>query len=123
MLVDSREAVDLILWLTVEHSALGRTGRCLRDRHCFQKLRSPILKRMNRHQISATGKLALSIGAVVAAFAAALFNAFRGLLASTENASEEQRSIQDADLVGDYNFRTQRFDAGNDPAGWYEDEL
>lgn len=77
---------------------------------------------MNRHQISATGKLALGISGVVAAFAAALFNAFRDLLASTENASEEQRSIQDADLVGDYNFRTQRFDSGTDPAGWYEDE-
>jgi sensor domain CHASE-containing protein len=77
---------------------------------------------MNTHQISATAKLALSIGGVVAVFAAALFNAFRGWLASTENGSEEQRSIQDADLVGDYNFRTQRFDSGTDPAGWYEDE-
>ena len=77
---------------------------------------------MNRDQISATAKLALGIGGVIAALAAALFNVFRDLLAGAEHAYEEQRSIQDADLVGDYNFRTQRFDAGNDPAGWYEDE-
>jgi hypothetical protein len=77
---------------------------------------------MNRHKISAVGKLALAIGGVAAGFLAALFDAFRGLIASTDATSQEQRSIQDADLVGDYNFRTQRFDSGTDPAGWYEDE-
>lgn len=77
---------------------------------------------MNRHKISAAGKLALGIGGVAVGVVAALFDALRGMLASTGNAPEDQRSVQDADLVGDYNFRTQRFDSGTDPAGWYEDE-
>lgn len=77
---------------------------------------------MNRQAISAAGKLALGIGGIAVGFAAALFGAFRHLLLSTDDTPEEQRSIQDADLVGDYNFRTQRFDSGTDPAGWYEDE-
>jgi hypothetical protein len=73
-------------------------------------------------KIFAVGKLTLGIGGVAVGFAAALIGAFRHLLASTDDTPEEQGSIQDADLVGDYNFRTQRFDSGTDPAGWYEDE-
>jgi len=68
------------------------------------------------------GKLALGVGSVAVGFAAALIGAFRHLLASTDETPEEQRSIQDADLVGDFNFRTQRFDSGTDSAGWYQDE-
>ncbi|MDZ7753001.1 MAG: hypothetical protein U5S82_15420 [Gammaproteobacteria bacterium] len=77
---------------------------------------------MNRYKIAAVGKLAVGIGSAAVGFAAALLGAFRHLLASTDDSPENQRSIQDADLVGDYNFRTQRFDSGTDPAGWYEDE-
>jgi hypothetical protein len=77
---------------------------------------------MNWHRISIVRKLSLSIGGVAVRFVAALLDAFRRLFASTDTALEEQRSIQDANLVGDYNFRTQQFDSGTDPAGWYEDE-
>ncbi|MEW8009343.1 MAG: hypothetical protein AB2816_20750 [Candidatus Thiodiazotropha endolucinida] len=77
---------------------------------------------MNNFKISAVGKLALSIGGVAVRFVAALLDSFRGLFVSPDTSSEEQPSIQDADLFGDYNFRTQRFDSGTDPAGWYEDE-
>jgi hypothetical protein len=77
---------------------------------------------MNNFKISAMGKLALSIGGVAVGFVAALLDSFRGLSVSPDTSSEEQPSIQDADLVGDFNFRTQRFDSGTDPAGWYEDE-
>ena len=42
---------------------------------------------------------------------------------SNEDPDEPPVSLQDCDLIGDYNFRTRRFDAGTDPAGWYEEDL
>ena len=35
---------------------------------------------------------------------------------------EEDRPLYDADLIGEYNHRTGRLDAGNDPYGWYEED-
>ena len=77
---------------------------------------------MDSNGIFALGKLTLAIGRVSVGFAGAVLDAYRRLFPGSDTASEERRSIQDADLVGDYNSRTQRFDSGTDPAGWYEDE-
>lgn len=32
------------------------------------------------------------------------------------------RQLHDTDLIGEYNHRTGRLDAGNDPYGWYEED-
>lgn len=32
------------------------------------------------------------------------------------------RQLSDTDLIGEYNHRTGRIDAGNDPYGWYDDD-
>ena len=67
------------------------------------------------------GRLLLKAGGVVIGLAIALLATFRDLFADTELAKSD-RPIQDSDLIGDYNYRTQQFDSGTDPAGWYEDE-
>ena len=77
---------------------------------------------MNRHKLSAVGKLALGIGSVAAGFGAALFGAFRGLFASVDVEHRDDRQPLDTDLIGEFNHRTGRLDAGNDPYGWYGDD-
>lgn len=37
--------------------------------------------------------------------------------------SEKEGEPENGDLIGDYNFRTGKFDNGTDPYGWYEDDL
>jgi len=60
---------------------------------------------------------------IAIAFGGVLIATFRDVFASEEACLEaDDRPIQDCDLIGDYNFRTQRFDSGTDPAGWYEDD-
>ncbi len=63
----------------------------------------------------------LKIGRGAIGLAYALIATLRDLFAYAEPA-KQHRSIQDSDLIGDYNFRTQQFDSGTDPTGWYEDE-
>lgn len=37
---------------------------------------------------------------------------------------DEERSLfEGSELTGDLNFRTDRFDCGTDPGGFYEDDL
>jgi hypothetical protein len=35
---------------------------------------------------------------------------------------DDKRQLHDSDLTGEYNYRTGRLDAGNDPYGWYDDD-
>ena len=35
---------------------------------------------------------------------------------------DDERQLHDTDLVGEYNHRTGRLDAGNDPYGWYDED-
>lgn len=35
---------------------------------------------------------------------------------------DDDRKLHDSDLIGEYNHRTGRLDAGNDPYGWYDEE-
>lgn len=81
-----------------------------------------MLEPMNKHKISAIGKFTLKVSGVAVGLAVALLGTFRELFASADTSSGRERSLQDSDIVGDYNFRTQQFDSGTDPAGWYEDE-
>ena len=37
--------------------------------------------------------------------------------------SEKDDEPETGNLMGDYNFRTRKFDNGTDPYGWYEDDL
>jgi hypothetical protein len=47
-----------------------------------------------------------------------------GVLASSDDPETSDRPQGDgSDLFGDYNFRTERFDAGTDPNGWYEEDM
>ncbi len=46
-----------------------------------------------------------------------------GVLASSQDEDESnERQLHDADLTGEYNHRTGRLDAGNDPYGWYDED-
>ena len=45
------------------------------------------------------------------------------LLAAGTDTSKEQSDTQEGDLIGVYNFRTQKYDNGTDPYGWYEEDL
>lgn len=75
---------------------------------------------MNRHKISAVGKLALSMGGVAVGFVAALLDAFRQVFATGEAESNDGRQLHDSDLSGQLNHRTGRLDSGTDPYGWYD---
>ena len=47
----------------------------------------------------------------------------RTLLASSQDeGGSNDRQLHDADLIGEYNHRTGRLDAGNDPYGWYDED-
>ncbi len=77
---------------------------------------------MNGHRIFIVGQLVLKVGGIVIALVFALLATLRDLVAAADSPTQGDRSIQDSDLIGDYNFRTHQFDSGTDPAGWYEDE-
>ena len=81
-----------------------------------------MLDTMNRYRILRIGQLLLKIGGVAVGLVFALTKIFRDLFADADSWTQNDRSIQDSDLIGDYNFRTEQFDSGTDPAGWYEDE-
>ena len=81
-----------------------------------------MLGKMNGYRILRIGKLLLKVGGVAIGLVFALLATFRDLFATTDSRMQDDQSIQDSDLIGDYNFRTQQFDSGTDPAGWYEDE-
>ena len=81
-----------------------------------------MLNLMSGYRTSTIGQLVLKVGSFAVGLVFTLLGTLREVFASSDSTKETDRSIQDADLVGDYNFRTQRFDSGTDPAGWYEDE-
>ena len=82
-----------------------------------------MLDTMNRYRILRIGQLLLKIGGVAVGLVFALIATLRDLFADADLQTQDDRPIQDCDLIGDYNHRTQRFDSGTDPAGWYEDDM
>jgi hypothetical protein len=78
---------------------------------------------MNRYRTLRIGQLLLRIGGVAVGLVFALITTLRDLIVAADSRTQDDhRSIQDSDVIGDYNSRTQQFDSGADPAGWYEDE-
>ena len=83
-----------------------------------------MLNLMNRYRTLKVRQMLLNAGSVAVGLVIALIATFRDLFAGSDSRlQDDHRSIQDSDLIGDYNSRTQQFDSGTDPAGWYEDEL
>ena len=82
-----------------------------------------MLELMKGYRTLRIGQLLLKIGGVAVGLVFALIATLRDLfVAADSQPQDDHRSIQDSDLIGDYNSRTQQFDSGTDPAGWYEDE-
>jgi hypothetical protein len=54
------------------------------------------------------------------ALARSLLSIFGAALAAEPR--DDERQLYDTDLVGEYNYRTGRLDAGNDPYGWYDED-
>ncbi len=48
---------------------------------------------------------------------------FQNLLAALATDDEQRSLLEGSSLTGEMNFRTDRFDCGTDPAGFYEDDL
>ena len=68
-------------------------------------------------------KAFIRVGRMATAAGAMVLGLVRDLLASSPDAGESNsRQLHDADLVGEYNHRTGRLDAGNDPYGWYDED-
>ena len=82
-----------------------------------------MLKLMNGYRTLIIGQLLLKIGGVAVGLVFALIATFRDLFAATDLRTQDDRPMQDCDLIGDYNHRAQRFDSGTDPTGWYEDDM
>ena len=84
---------------------------------------SSILELMDRYRRLRIGQLLLKVCGFVSGLVFALIATLRDLFPASESRmQDDHRSIQDSDFIGDYNSRTQQFDSGTDPAGWYEDE-
>ena len=63
------------------------------------------------------------VGRAALATSIAMLDLVRDLLAaSPDNAGPDDRQLHDTDLIGEYNHRTGRLDAGNDPYGWYHED-
>jgi len=81
-----------------------------------------MLSMMKGGRILRVRQLLLRVGGIAIGLIFALLDTFRDLFAGAES-TKQDRPIQDSDLVGDYNFQTQQFDSGTDPAGWYGEDL
>ena len=88
--------------------------------HLLLRRVSSMLGLMNRRRTLRIGQLLLKVGGVAVGLIFALLATLRDLFAAADSQTEDDRPIQDCDLIGDYNHRTQRFDSGTDPAGWYD---
>ena len=75
----------------------------------------------NSYRSLRIGRLLLKVGGVAVGLVFALLATFRDLFTAAEP-ERQDRPIQDADLIGEYNHLTGRLDAGNDPYGWYDED-
>ncbi len=82
-----------------------------------------MLEMMKRNATPRTGQLLLNVGGVVVGLVSALFGTAREVFFSAEVESiDQERPLHDSDLVGEFNHRTGRLDAGFDPYGWYDED-
>ena len=68
------------------------------------------------------GRPLLKLGGVGVGFVFALLGTLRELFSSVDAEHYDDRQLIDTDLIGEYNHRSGRLDAGNDPYGWYDEE-
>jgi hypothetical protein len=68
------------------------------------------------------GQLLLKVGRVAVGVVFAPIGAFRELFTSVDVGQDDDRQLLDTDLTGEFNHRTGRLDAGNDPYGWYGED-
>lgn len=68
------------------------------------------------------GQFVLKSSGVVARFLIALLGILRELFTSVGVEHDDERQLLDTDLIGEFNHRTGRPDAGNDPCGWYDED-
>jgi hypothetical protein len=76
---------------------------------------------MNGHRTLRTGQLLLKVGGLAMGLVFALLATFRDMFVAVEVKENNDRQLHDTDLIGEYNHRTGRLDAGNDPYGWYDE--
>lgn len=82
-----------------------------------------MLKSMKSKEILGIGRLLLNVGGVTVGLISALVSTVRKVFFSAEVASSNQeRRLHDSDLIGEFNHRTGRLDAGVDPYGWYDED-
>ncbi len=80
-----------------------------------------MLDTMNGHRTLRIRQLLLKVGGVAVGLVFALLGTLRVVFASVDVERNDERQLHDADLIGEYNHRTGRLDAGNDPYGWYDE--
>ncbi len=74
---------------------------------------------------SQLGRIAKAVTGTLAKITAGLM----GFLAASADTSDEildiqdDQSMQDIGIIGEYNFRTHKLDEGTDPDGWYEEDM
>lgn len=82
-----------------------------------------MLNFMKETRTSKAGQLLLNVGGVVVGLVSALFSTAREVFFSAEVApTNQERRLHDSDLIGEFNHRTGRLDAGVDPYGWYDND-
>jgi len=67
-------------------------------------------------------QLLIKLGGVAIGFVFALLGTARELFSSADTKHVDDRQLIDTDLIGEFNHRTGRLDAGNDPYGWYKED-
>lgn len=82
-----------------------------------------MLNTMSEYRTLTIVQLLIKVGGFIVGIVFALIATLRDLFAAADSQTQSDRPMQDCDLIGDYNHRTQRFDSGTDPAGWYEDDV
>ncbi len=81
-----------------------------------------MLESMNGNRTLGTGQLLLKVGGIAIGFVFALIATFRDLIATSDSTSQDDDLLGSSLRGGDLNFRTGKFDQGNDPAGWYDSD-
>ena len=81
----------------------------------FEKNISSIAKRWSRVLLSPS----ITAFTILANLIMSMIN----MLAAGTGTSGDDSDSECGDLIGDYNFRTCKFDNGTDPYGWYEEDL
>ena len=81
-----------------------------------------MLGKMEQNATLRAGQLLLKIGGATVGLVLALLRTLREFFCAVDFGHDDERQPLDTDLIGEFNHRTGRLDAGNDPYGWYGDD-